>query len=429
MSQWDGGWQGVEPPTVPLHPVTPPTDGPPRAVPEMFPTETVPTTGSSGSQAWSQVPDPVGGSAGPHTGLFPGWTGMHPAVPASGAGSALAPRPERRRRALYAVLGIAAVTAVVILAALLIAPHWGTGAANVADKDGRPTVSAPGTASTTGAVPTGSGSVGQTPGPTPRIGPTSTPSVAPPPAPVRTAAVRTVTVTATPTATAPGGQGAPRPTTAARSTPKPAPPKPTATKPAATTPSPEPAVQLGVPQRDIACQRGYIVQLASELDAKAFAARVSRLKAAGQVPAGSLAADTTHSCEIFTSQVNAVVLYSGPYSDRYAGCAARLAGPADAYIKGSNPDTAHDYVSCLCPTQTSSLPRYSRIGEQGVWIGEAQRVLGSRLDISVGDVSGRWGILTPGTRAAVQKFQRSAKLPADGALDARTWKALQTAEC
>jgi peptidoglycan hydrolase-like protein with peptidoglycan-binding domain len=172
-----------------------------------------------------------------------------------------------------------------------------------------------------------------------------------------------------------------------------------------------------------------VVQLASELNTAAFKARVAALKAAGQVPAGALAADSAKSCKIFTSQVNTLVLYAGPYAGPYDGCAARLAGPADAYIKGSNPSSAQQYISCLCPVAAAGIPQYSTVGQQGVWIGELQRVLGNRLNIDIPDLAGNWGTYTAGTKEAVKKFQRNAKLPANGVINSRTWQALHDSSC
>lgn len=419
----------AELPTIPfLAPVQRP-DGPVSATPEMFPTEMVPTTGVGASAAWSQAPEPGDPSVGSQGGLFPGWTGMYPAVASERAGGVLAPRPVRRRKAIYAVLAIAAATVVVLVAAILIAPHLG-GAGNVADKDGQPTavLSSPGSSAPRSLAPvpaTGGGPVVSAP-PNSEV-------------PVTASPARTVTVTQAPTRTVATRAGAgpaksTPPTTVPRTTPKPPPPRttpPKTTAPRTTAkPSPTaPAVVLGVPKKNIACSAGYIVQLASEFDAKTFAARVARLKAAGQVPPGSLAADSAGSCQIFTSQTNTFVLYAGPFSSPYAGCAARLAGPADAYIKGSSPDSSETYISCLCPTAIKALPRYGAVGQQGVWIGEAQRVLGNRLNFNVSDLSGNWGTYTAGTRAAVLRFQQSVKLPTNGVLDGRTWQALQRAEC
>jgi peptidoglycan hydrolase-like protein with peptidoglycan-binding domain len=380
----------------------------------------LPAAGESASQAWSQVPEAP--AAGLPTGLFPGWTGMYPAVATEGGVGPMASRAERRRKALYAVLAIAALTALVLLAALLIAPNWG-GTGNIADKDGQPTPV------TTAQLSSTATSVGSTSARVPPVSPSSVPVTPTSGPPVRSTPVRTVTVTAAPT------PGTPTSGTAA-ATGKP--PASTSKPPAGTTatstrkppPPPTPKVlPLGVPQRDIACNAGYIVQLASELDATTFAARVAELKAAGQVPAGALAADSTKSCKIFTSQSNTLVLYAGPFGSPYDGCAARLAGPADAFIKGSNTGNAAQYISCLCPVLAAGLPQFGAVGQQGVWVGELQRVLGNRLNIGVSDLSGNWGIFTGGTKAAVREFQRAVKIPANGVVTGRTWRALQAAEC
>ncbi len=394
-----GGFQlsaeEADAPTLPAIPVVRRMDGPARAVPEMFPTEMVPTGPAAGiPQAWSQVGEPAPETAAPATGLFPGWTGMHPAVTGDGTQGALPPRAVRRRKAIFAVLGIAAATVVVLVAALLLGPRLG-GSTNVAQKDGQPTAVSPAVTTATSPAPSRATTNGS--------------ALLPEPVPVRT-----VTVTAKPTVTA-------QPTGKVSSTAK-KPPTPTSKATTAAAP-------LGVPQRDITCNAGYIVQLASEFDARAFTARVAGLKRAGQVPAGSLAADSTRSCQIFTSQTNTLVLYVGPFASKYAGCPARLAGPADAFIKGSNTGTAQDYISCLCPASAAALPPISRIGQQGVWVGELQRVLGNRLNVAVTDLAGHWGVFTPGTKAAVQKFQQAAKLPANGAVDVRTWQSLQSAQC
>jgi len=187
---------------------------------------------------------------------------------------------------------------------------------------------------------------------------------------------------------------------------------------------------LGVPEQQISCSNGYVVQLASELDRATFTQRVKALQQSGQLPDGAKAADSTKSCKIFTNQTNTLVLWSGPYSNPYDGCAARLAGPYDAFIKGASPDTAQKYISCLCPANTKALPKISKSSDPSAWIGELQRTLGGRLNISVGSLGPNdWGRYTDGTRAAVVKFQQEKKLPANGVVNARTWKALQSAGC
>ena len=75
------------------------------------------------------------------------------------------------------------------------------------------------------------------------------------------------------------------------------------------------------------------------------------------------------------------------------------------------------------------MPQYSTVGQQGVWVGEMQRVLGNRLNIDIPDLAGNWGTYTAGTKDAVRKFQQAARLPPNGAVDARTWQALRQASC
>ena len=206
------------------------------------------------------------------------------------------------------------------------------------------------------------------------------------------------------------------------------------------TSAPVPTVASGLAatqQAAIPCGNAYIVQVASELDQAAFARRVSVVQLAGQLPAGAKWTQTSDSWAIFTAQVNALVLYSGPYASAFEACPARLASPPDAFIKGTTPDTANSYVSCLCPAAPSSLPAIRTVGEQGVWIGELQRVLGSRLDCNVGSINadpsmgdpGRWGTYTADTAAAVGRFQRDNALPVTSQVDAATWAALWSQSC
>ena len=83
------------------------------------------------------------------------------------------------------------------------------------------------------------------------------------------------------------------------------------------------------------------------------------------------------------------------------------------------------------------LPVVTTVGQQGVWVGELQRVLGSRLDYSIGSINadpasgdpGRWGIFTAETAAAVGRFQTDNGLAATNQVDGTTWAALQRASC
>ena len=167
------------------------------------------------------------------------------------------------------------------------------------------------------------------------------------------------------------------------------------------------------------------MQLASESEAAAFNRRVSTLRAAGEVPPAALAADTRSSCGIFGGQRNSLVLYAGMYANPYDGCAARLAGPADAFIRTSTGD--RQWLSCLCPATSSALPALHP-GNSSAWVGEMQRVLG-HLGFSIPGLSDHWGDFTPATGKAVARFQKRAKLPVTGRVDATTWAALQGSGC
>jgi hypothetical protein len=194
---------------------------------------------------------------------------------------------------------------------------------------------------------------------------------------------------------------------------------------------------LSAPRTDITCGQGYIVQVASELDRTALVGRVQQIRDAGTLPADAKWTETSTSCPIFTAQVNVLVLYSGPFNSPYDACPARLASPPDAFIKGTNQGTASSYVSCLCPAALGQVPAITAVGQQGVWVGELQRVLGTKLDYDVGPINadgatgnpGHWGTYTAETAAAVGRFQRDNGLPATEQVDGSTWAALQAANC
>ena len=206
------------------------------------------------------------------------------------------------------------------------------------------------------------------------------------------------------------------PATAAVSIPAP-------TKPAADT-------SLGAPRQDIACSDGYVVQLASELTPEAFRSRVAALRSQGMVPADAKAADSRASCRIFANQRNTYVLYAGTFSGKYDGCGARIGGPADAFIKGANPSTSGEFVSCVCGVGLGNLPQLAGGTDQRGWTGELQRFLAGRLNISVGDLGAdQWGVYNAGTQAAVKRFQQENRLPQTGTVDQRTWQQLKKSGC
>ncbi len=297
-----------------------------------------------------------------------------PPLLAGRAASSPRRRWSARSKSLVAVGAVAVTTLVVLLLAVWVAPSW-TGTGDRADTSAVPPPAPP--------IGSASGSTGIT---VPQAAPVT-------PAPV------TVTTTVSEPPSAP-----------------------------ATTTTSSSANAFGVPEQQITCGTGYIVQLASGSDPTAFAAQVVGLRNSGHVPAGAHLAQTAQSCQIFSAQSNSLVLYSGPFAGEYDGCSARLAGPADAYIKPADPATAKSFISCLCPAAIASLPVIGP-ASTGAWVGELQRVLGNKLKQKIGDLTGHWGTVTPATQAAVVAFQTAGGLPATGTVDAATWTALQAAAC
>ncbi len=383
-------------------------------------------------------------SADDPAGLVLGWTGLHlpVAVPV-----AARDRSSPRRKAWFAVLAVVTATALIVTGALFLAPSW-TGKNNEpnnADRQGR----------VINAVPTSRFGTGAPSSSVDASTVTSTASAVPPtvsqtaasasasasPGGSGSAAATTVVVSASSVISGPGGRpsgpvGSTRPSGPSVAASRPAPSAPAPPAPPSPRPSPSPvtsappappppAAPYGVPHRDIGCNSGYFVQLASESDAAAFTRRVSTLRTAGEVPPAALAADTRSSCGIFGGQQNTLVLYAGMYANPYDGCAARLAGPADAFIRTSA--GARTWVSCLCPATTSGLP-VLQVGGSSAWVGEMQRVLG-HLGFSIGGLSEHWGDFTSATAKAVARFQKRAGLTVTGRVDGPTWSALQGAGC
>jgi len=216
----------------------------------------------------------------------------------------------------------------------------------------------------------------------------------------------------------------------------------TETQLAAVTPPRAAAAQaqpdrMGGARADITCEPGYIVLVASDTDKASFVDRVAELRTLNQMPDGTKWTETQSSCSIFTTQTNAYVLYTGPFANPYDACRTRLASPPDAFIKGTTSGTATEYISCLCPQEHTGLPDITTVAQQGVWVGELQRILGAKLGYDVGSinadpsagVASRWGIYTPETAAAVGRFQSDNNLPMTQHVDAVTWAALKAAQC
>jgi hypothetical protein len=365
-------------------------------------------------------PDPAGA-----TGIVPGLA--EDQVPlGTQVASTLPPRSDRRRGALIGVGLVALATVLVVVAALLIGPHLGSSQADDTDRSAvpppTPTAGAVDPTSTDrSSTPTRGGTTGSS-DPTDRSGGADEKRAAP-------QGVVTVTVTASPGTAAPTTKGPGSKATGTKTSPTKATVKASSKAKTSTSPTTK-AADYGVPTQQIACGDGYIVQLASELTPQAFTQRIASLKQQGLVPQDAKAADSTKSCQLFTNQTNTLILYAGPFRQPYDACQDRIAGPYDAFIKGASPETASDFVSCICPVRPRSLPRFDRVGTHGQWVGELQRMLASHLRYRIDDLGiDTWGVYTPGTKAAVQRFQTDNRLPGNGRVDSRTWSKLQSAGC
>lgn len=166
------------------------------------------------------------------------------------------------------------------------------------------------------------------------------------------------------------------------------------------------------------------MQLASEVDEVTFKRRVQSLKVADMLPEGAKVADSKQGCPIFANQRNTLVLYAGPFPGKYDGCATRFGGPADAFIKGNNPDASREYISCLCPANPAALP-VLKAGDRSAHVGELQRAL-THANYNVGPLDqNTWGVMTPGTVDAVTRFQKDNRLRPNGQVDAATWDKLK----
>lgn len=178
----------------------------------------------------------------------------------------------------------------------------------------------------------------------------------------------------------------------------------------------------------IACNSGYVVQVASEADQASFVRRVDQVRAAGQLPAGSHWSTIAASCPVFAATGDLPVLWAGPFADVAQACATRLASPWDAGVKGTQPGS--NYTSCVCPAQSTALPALDTGAARNVWTSELQRLLDKGLGYDVGTLDGdTWGVYTSGTADAVRRFQADRGLPATGRVDGATWSALHAAGC
>lgn len=204
----------------------------------------------------------------------------------------------------------------------------------------------------------------------------------------------------------------------------------TGTARSAPKPRPTPVNPMGGPNADFQCTGNVIVQIASEVDVSAFRARVAQLRADGLLPGGAKWIRAGAACGIFGGDGTAYVLYAGPYANPIQACATRLVSPADSFLRSTSA-SGPKHFSCLCQVAFNALPQITTVGQQQVWVGEAQYLLYSTLEYKISGLDGEagvpnaWGVYTQETADAVLQFQQDRGIIATGAIDGQTWQALQ----
>ena len=153
--------------------------------------------------------------------------------------------------------------------------------------------------------------------------------------------------------------------------------------------------------------------------------RVAELRAAGQVPDERVRRAhgvVVRDLQLADEHDRAV---RGPFNGPYDGCDARLKAAPRLVHQGHDPETSHDFISCLCPTSAATLPPLTAINQTGVWVGELQRVLGNKLNYDIPDLGDQtWGVLhrrhirrgravPDGERAAGDRHGRRGDLAGD----------------
>ena len=197
------------------------------------------------------------------------------------------------------------------------------------------------------------------------------------------------------------------------------------TVPSTSTSAPDP---LGGPHEDIPCTDGsFFVQLASSADEDGFRAVVEEIRAAGLLPAGTQYARSADSCRgLFADDRNYYVLWAGPFPSAAQACPTRLAGPYDALVKTMVP--TRGVQTCLCSADLDQVPAITAVGQQGVWVGELERLLRNGFGYPIGDVKVP-GSYTEGAAEAVRAFQRDQGAAASGVVDRATWELARTKAC
>ena len=131
-----------------------------------------------------------------------------------------------------------------------------------------------------------------------------------------------------------------------------------------------------------------------------------------------------------TREVPDFVVYLGPYDDLGEACCRRLT----VEHKGDNLTRLHAgneiYVKCICELPTDDFPELSvgmvaTVGD-GIWIRGVQGLL---VDIDRLPDDGVTGTYDEQTAAVIRRIQANGAVPADGVVDAVTWRLLRDRAC
>jgi hypothetical protein len=192
---------------------------------------------------------------------------------------------------------------------------------------------------------------------------------------------------------------------------------------------------VGYPQRNLACDSGYIVVLTS---AEGSSPATTVQDALDRFPraTGRAYLDPARSCRNLSHLTNKVNLarvpYVGPYPDAVSACEARMdVADTTTYVIGVAPD-ATTATYCACSYDDAALPALNSTddsspqGDDRFWTLELQYMLYDAGYNPRKLVPGRYGAQTTGF---VSALQGDSGLDRTGAMDAATWQALKSRAC
>ncbi len=158
----------------------------------------------------------------------------------------------------------------------------------------------------------------------------------------------------------------------------------------------------------IACDSGYILQVASQTNDALLKTRADEIFGLNQIPGGIKWTRTGDGCHLY--QGTGEVMYTGPYPDEYAGCADRRASPPDAFLRPTDPGDSHAFITCLCAPSDFQVQAVKSGARNSVMVGELQHILEAGLKKNIRSIDtdpSLWGTYDADTAAAVADFKAS----------------------